>query len=341
LKRSKIVLLSLCFVLVAALLAACGNNNSGDNTPAASAPASSGAATTPASQAAAGDKKITVGVIFQDLSNEFIAMLKDSVVKRAENYPNLKLIINDGEGKAEKQIMQMETFVSQKVDAIIINPRDGNALIPAVEAAVKAGVPVITLSSDVEQDVGQVWVGSENEQGGAVEAQYVVDKLGGKGNIAVLRGPIGAYAEIGRFKGYESVFKNYPDIKVVFDQTANWSRDEGMSLMENWIQSGKQIDGVLAQNDEMALGALKAIEDSGLLGKIVVGGVDAIPDALNSIKEGKLDASAFQDSIGQAFGSVDMAVKAANGEKIERNNIPFELVTKDNVEPYFDRIKLK
>ncbi len=293
-------------------------------------------------EAAATRDQIVIGITLQDLSNEWIAMLKDAILKRQKDlYPYVQLIINDAQGDAAKQDAQMNSFISQKVDAIITCPRDANACIPGIQAAVEAGIPVITLSADAAQPVGQVWIGSSNPYGGRIEMQWVIDKLGGKGNIAILRGPIGAVAEIGRYQGYKEVLDKYPNVKVVFDQTGNWSREQGLSIMENWLQTGTKIDAVVAQNDEMVLGALKAVEDAGKQDEIIMAGLDAIPDALQAVQDGRLDLTVFQDSIGQAYGSLDMAVKAAKGEKIQETDIPFELVTKDNVADYWDRIKLK
>ncbi len=203
-----------------------------------------------------------------------------------------------------------------------------------------AGIPCITLSSDVSEDVGQVWVGSANEDGGKLSAEYAAELLDGKGNVAVLRLMLGAFAEIGRMEGYEEVLAAHPDMKIVFDQSGNAQREEGMALMENWLSTGEQIDVVLAQNDAMALGAIEAIKAAGKMDEIKVIGIDAIKDALDSVKAGEMAATCFQDAIGQGEGALEMAVKAAGGEKIERNNIPFELVTSENADEYYSRIKL-
>ena len=128
-----------------------------------------------------------------------------------------------------KRQAQLDAFVAQKVDAVIISPVDADALAAAVKTVVDAGIPVITCSADVTGDQGQVWVGSANENGGEVQMRYVAERLGGKGKIAVLRGPLGAFAEQGRFAGYEVVINEYPDMEIVFDQTANWERDEAMA----------------------------------------------------------------------------------------------------------------
>jgi inositol transport system substrate-binding protein len=287
-----------------------------------------------------GPKKLVIGVTLQNMSEEFMTMLRGAMEQKLAEYSNVELIINDGEGKPDKQADQLDSFIGQGVDAVIISPVDADALAPAVKAVSDAGIPIITCSADVSGNQGQIWVGSENENGGFIEAQYVAEKLGGKGNIAILRGPLGAFAEQGRFRGYEQALAAYPDIKIVFDQTGNWQREQAMTLVENWLSTGIKIDAVLCQNDGMALGALEAVKAAGKKGEIIITGIDAIQDALDSIKAGELDATCFQDAIGQGIGALEMAVIAAQGGSISRNNIPFELVTKENVDGYYSRIKL-
>ena len=128
------------------------------------------------------------------------------------------------------------------------------------------------------------------------------------------------------------VLKDYPEIKVLFDQSANWDRTQGLNLMENWLSTGKEINAVIAQNDEMALGAYKAIEAAGKGDKIAVIGIDAIKDALKAVKEGKLCATVFQDARGQGATALDIAVKLIQKKKVIHSNyIPFQLVTKENI----------
>lgn len=339
-KMRKILSLGLSAAMVLGLLAGCSNTPA----PSASTSPSTGAttpATTPATQKPEdGKKEIVIGCTLQNLSEEFMTMLKGAMELKLAEYDNVKLIVNDAESKPDKQASQLDSFVAQGVDAVIISPVDADALAPAVKSVTDAGIPVITCSADVTGDMGQIWVGSENENGGEIEMQYVAEQLGGKGNVAILRGPLGAFAEQGRFRGYETVLAKYPDIKVVYDQTANWQREDAMSQIENLLTAGTQIDAIVCQNDGMALGALEAVKAAGKKDAIIITGIDAIQDALDSIKAGELDATCFQDAIGQGQSALDMAVKAANGETIERNNIPFELVTKDNVDGFYDRIKL-
>jgi inositol transport system substrate-binding protein len=159
-----------------------------------------------------------------------------------------------------------------------------------------------------------------------------MDVLQGKGNIAVIHGPNGHSAEVQRSEGIRQVLGKYPDAKIVLEQTANWDRAQALNLMENWLASGQKIDAVIAQNDEMALGALKAIQAAGKQNDIAVIGIDAIPDALKAVADGKMVGTVFQDAKGQGAMAVDLAVQLAQGKQVSHDNyIPFQLVTKDNV----------
>lgn len=340
-KMRKIMSLGLSAAMTLGVLAGCTAAPTVQSAAPTQAPAQS-AAPAPAQSAAPAEGKteIVIGCTLQNLSEEFMTMLKGAMELKLQEYDNVKLIINDAESKPDKQASQLDSFIAQGVDAVIISPVDADALAPSVKAVADAGIPIITCSADVTGDMGQIWVGSENENGGEIEMQFVADQLGGKGNIAILRGPLGAFAEQGRFRGYETVLAANPDMKVVFDQTGNWQREEAMSLIENLLTAGTQIDAIVCQNDGMALGALEAVKAAGKQDEIIITGIDAIQDALDSVKAGELNATCFQDAIGQGQSALEMAIKAANGETIERNNIPFELVTQENVDGYYDRIKL-
>ena len=168
-----------------------------------------------------------------------------------------------------------------------------------------------------------------------MEMQYVADQLGGKGTIVIMSGLYGNSAQIDRQQGIENILANYPDITVYAEQTANWVRDEGMTLMENWLQSGEKIDAVVAHNDQMALGALQAIEEAKPENDIIIIGIDAIADAVNSVANGGMTATILQDGQGQGASALETVVKVIKGESFEKTvNIPFILITKDNVADY-------
>lgn len=286
----------------------------------------------PGNPATPAAKQITIGISYQNLQNEFIINIQDAVRAEAKKL-NVKLIESDGQGNAENQISQVQDFLSQNVDAIILNPYDKEGSAPALNLAVQAHKPIVVVNAIVSNlEKANAYVGSEDAEAGKIEAQRIADILNGKGNVVIIHGPNGHSAEVQRSEGIHDVLAKYPNIKVVAEQTANWDRTQALNLMENWLSSGQKIDAVLAQNDEMALGALKAIEAAGKQGQIAVIGIDAIPDALKAVADGKMVGTVFQDAKGQGALAVDLAVDLAQGKPVNHDNyIPFQLVTTNNV----------
>ncbi len=277
----------------------------------------------------------TIGVTYQNLQNEFVVNIQDALRKRAGEL-GVTIIEADGQGRAEKQMAQVENFIVQQVDAVILNPFDTYACAPIVERVKKAGLPLVVLNAVVSNlEKADAYIGSDDTEAGRIEMQYIADRLGGKGKIAIIHGPGGHSAEIDRSKGVEQIRKKYPDIQVVAEQRAGWKRAKAMGVMENWLQTGKLIDAVIAMNDEMALGASKAIEATKTERRILVIGVDALPDALDAVESGQLAATVFQDARAQGKGAIELAVKLLRGEKVEHmNHIPFRLVTRENLDEY-------
>lgn len=281
---------------------------------------------------ATGQHRVTVGISYQNLQNEFIINIQDAVRAEAKKL-NVNLIESDGQGKAENQISQAENFIAQGVDAIILNPYDKDGSAHAVDLAVQAHKPIVVVNAIVSNlDKANAYVGSEDAEAGRIAAQRIMDVLHGSGNIAVIHGPNGHSAEVQRSEGIRQTLAKFPGAKIVVEQTANWDRAQALNLMENWLASGQKIDAVIAQNDEMALGALKAIEAAGKQNQIAVIGIDAIPDALKAVADGKMVGTVFQDAKGQGTMAVDLAVQLATGKTVTHDNyIPFQLVTKENV----------
>jgi len=275
-----------------------------------------------------------IGVSLLNLSNEFIVMLNRSMDKRA-NELGVRLVVNDAQRSAEKQIQQVESFVAQRVSAIILNPCEVEASSPAVEKAMAAGIPVINVNSETRA-APAAFIGSRDEDAGRMAMAYIAQRLNGKGNVVMMHGFMGQAAQIKRDQGAREVLTKNPALHLLAEQTAEWDRAKGMSLMENWIQSyGDLINAVFAQNDEMAMGALIAIEQAGRKGKIVVVGVDAIADALQAVRDGRLDATVFQDAASQGAAAVETAAKIVRHEPIDKQVlIPFQLVTRDNIGQY-------
>ncbi len=279
--------------------------------------------------------QITIGVSYQDLQNEFVIRLQDAIREEAKKL-NIKLVEADAQGHAERQISEIENFVARNVDAIILNPEDQYGSAPCVDIAVREHKPIVVVNAIVANlDKANAYVGSPDEQAGEIEANQMMKILKGKGNIVIIQGPYGHSAEVQRTKGIKEVLAKYPGVKIIAEQTGNWDRAQALSVMENWLAAGREIDGVISENDEMAMGALKAVTSAGKQNKIPIIGIDAIPDALKAVADGKLAATVFQDAHAQGVTAVDLAYKLVKGEKVQHlDYIPFQLVTKANVDKF-------
>jgi len=342
------VVLSLCLaVLIVVSLAGCGGGAQGGSTgssekPAASEPAksadnASGTEKAPASEKAEA-KKITVGVTIQGNKSTFMQYVVAGMKDYVKDMKDVELLVVYAEDKAEKQVGQVDNFIAQKVDAIIVNPIDKEASAPAIDAAVKANIPVITVNTQTtNQSKATAFSGCDDVQSGEIQMQYIADLLGGKGNVCFIHGAMGHPAQIGRREGYMNILKKYPDMKLVFEQTADWQADKAMVLVENWLQTGKQIDAIACNCDTEAIGAENAIDAAKKTGKIIVMGMDAIPDVMKSIKDGVIAGTIWQDGIGQGKNAVDLAIRAAKGEKVQSIFIPYELVNRKNIDDYYKK----
>jgi ribose transport system substrate-binding protein len=168
---------------------------------------------------------------------------------------------------------------------------------------------------------------------GAQEMTMMADRLGGRGNIVILQGPLGQSGELDRSKGIEQVLAKYPDIKVLAKDTANWKRDEAVNKMKNWISGfGPQINGVVAQNDDMGLGALQALKEAGRTGVPIVG-IDGIEDGLNAVKSGEFIGTSLQNGTVELAAGLAVADKLAKGESVNTKPVYImPAITKDNVD---------
>jgi inositol transport system substrate-binding protein len=284
---------------------------------------------------ASGNKSIKIGVSmkFDDL---WLTTLRDAMTKYAASQPGVELIMVDSKEDVATQLGQVENFVAQKVDAIVLIPANTDAADPMTKAAQDAGIPLVYVNRIPSNlPAGVTYVGSESIQAGIMQAEWIAKKLNGKGNVVIMNGDLAQEAAQKRTEGEKQVFAKYPDIHIIKEDTANWSRDQGLALMENWLSTGDQIDAVASNNDEMAIGALSAIEAAGKLGKIIVGGVDASPDALAEMDKGRLNVTVFQNAVGQGEGGIKAAIAVARGEKVDQITwVPFVLVTPENYKDF-------
>ncbi len=275
------------------------------------------------------------GLFMSHMTNAFTIEMSDAVKAKAAEL-GVELTVYDGGQDAAKQVSQVETAVTQGITGIVIEPVSVDGIVPAIEAATKAGIPVVVVNQKISKpEAASAFVGVSNVDGGVMEMKTAAEAIGGKGNVAFLLGPMGSDAQLGRTEGYYNVLKDYPDIKVVFEQTANWKTDEALKLVENWLQTGTEINAIVANNDGMALGALKAVEDAKLLDKIKIYGLDATPDALAAVKDGRMAATVSQSTTAQGATAMETVVKLVKGEKVDPEIlVSFTLITIDNVGEY-------
>jgi len=277
------------------------------------------------------DERPIVGVSLLNLANEFIVKIEGALEDEAKQL-GVRLVVNDAQRDAGRQIQQVENFIAQGVNAIVLNPCELEASSPAVEKAKAAGIPIVNVNSETSA-TPDAFVGSRDEESARLAMEFIAEKLNGKGGILMMHGFMGQAAQIKRDAGAREVLAKFPNMQLLAAQTAEWDRAKAVTLMENWLQShGDKISAVFAQNDEMAMGALLAIERAGRKKDILVVGVDAIGDALQAVKEGRLDATVFQDGEGQARQALRAAVALSRKEAVEKQTfIPFKLVTQENV----------
>ncbi|MFJ4132793.1 sugar ABC transporter substrate-binding protein [Pseudomonas cyclaminis] len=288
--------------------------------------------------ASAADLKI--GVSMSAFDDTFLTYLREDMDKQAKSYPKgdgVQLQFEDARADVVKQLSQVENFISQKVDAIIVNPVDTASTANIIKAATAAKIPLVFVNRRPDSPTlasGVAAVVSDDVEAGKLQMQYIAEKLGGKGNVVILLGDLANNSTTNRTKGVKEVLTKYPGIKIEQEQTGIWLRDRGMTLVNDWLTQGRDFDAVLANNDEMAIGASMALKSAGKKG-VLIAGVDGTPDGLNAITKGDMTVSAFQDAKGQADKSVETARKMAKNEPIEQNVvIPFQLITPDNVKDF-------
>lgn len=271
----------------------------------------------------AGDQKqeLTIGIALSTLNNPFFVDMKDGAQAAADKI-GAKLIVMDAQDDASKQVSQVEDLIQQKVNVILLNPTDSDGLATAVQDANKANIPVITLDRSVNGGTVVAHIASDNVAGGKMAAEFIAKQLQNKGKVVELEGIAGTSAARDRGQGFHEVIDTQKDIQVVAKQPADFDRSKGMSVMENILQSQPEINAVFAHNDEMALGALQAIEAAKK--QILIVGFDGGADAVKAVEEGKMAATVAQQPklIGEL--GVQNAEKVAKGEKVEAS-IPAEL----------------
>lgn len=283
----------------------------------------------------------TIGVSMAYFDDLFLTNVREAMMERAKEL-GVKIQFEDAQGDIVKQLNHIQNFTAQKVSAIIINPVDTASTPNLTKFATAAGIPLVYVNRKPQEETlpkGVYYVGSDENVSGKLEGEAVARLLNGKGKVVVMMGELGDAATRLRTEGVEKVVAQYPDMKIVEKQAAKFQRIDAINLMNNWLVSGVEMDAVVANNDEMAIGAIMALQQAGKdPKKLVIAGIDATQDALTEMQKGNLDITVFQDARGQGKGAVETAVKVTKGEKADAFVwIPFELVTKDNYKEFLKK----
>ncbi|MFE1246396.1 substrate-binding domain-containing protein [Streptomyces sp. NPDC058741] len=271
-----------------------------------------------------------VGLSLSTLNNPFFVQIRAGAQAEAKKR-NVDLTVTDAQNDASQQANQLQNFTSSRLDAIIVNPVDSDAAGNSVKAAGKADIPVVAVDRTVDDAAVDTLVASDNVAGGELAAKSLAEKLGGQGEIVILQGQAGTSAARERAQGFANGLKAYPGIKVVARQPADFDRTKGLDVMSNLLQAHPDVRGVIAANDEMALGAIKALGSKAGTSVSVVG-FDGTPDGLKAVAGGTLYASVAQQPSQLGRIAVDNALRALEGKKVEETvKVPVTVVTEENV----------
>ncbi|MDF3288153.1 ABC transporter permease/substrate-binding protein [Streptomyces silvisoli] len=270
-----------------------------------------------------------VGLSLSTMNNPFFVQIRAGAQAEARQL-GVDLTVTDAQNDASQQANQLQNFTSEGLGAIIVNPVDSDAAGPSVRSANKARIPVIAVDRGVNKADTAALVASDNIEGGELAARTLAEKLGGKGSIVVLQGQAGTSASRERGAGFAEGLKAYPGITVVAEQPADFDRTKGLDVMANLLQAHPDVQGVFAENDEMALGAIKALGSRAGTSVSVVG-FDGTPDGLAAVKAGTLYASVAQQPTELGRIAVRNALRAAEGKAVDKTvKVPVKVVTKAN-----------
>lgn len=289
-----------------------------------------------------------LGASIARFDDNFLTVMRNGMEDHAATIDGVALQVEDANDDISRQIDQVKNFVASGVDAIIVNIVDTSA--GAAISAAAGDIPLVYINREPdnvnELPATQAFVASNEIESGTLEAFQICRNLRAAGKAGgakgyLMNGQLSNQAAVQRSKDVHDVIGmdmcNF--MTLIDEQTANWSRDEAQSLMTNWLSSGEDFDFVIANNDEMAIGAIQAMKSAGIdMADVEVGGVDATQDALVAMQSGELDVTVFQDAFGQGSGSVDTALALAAGETVDQKvYIPFKLVTPANVDEFLSK----
>lgn len=285
--------------------------------------------------ASAAEKKEPVNVTYfvSHIENEFNSQLVAAVEEQAKAL-DINLTVISADKDPAKQVSQIDNAIaSGELDGAIIQATSAEGVTAGVNALKEAEIPTITLHEAIAaQDEVTSYVGPDLATIGLIVMEHVCEEMEGEGNIAILVGVMGNSVQVSIAGSYDSILEKYPDVNVVFRDTANWDTDEALSKVENWLSTGKEFETIVCMNDAMAIGAMQAVNSAGMTGKIKIYGSDAVEQAVEAVKSGEMTGTVYFDVVEEGKVAVDTIYSAITGEEVESEVLlPPTLITADNV----------
>ncbi len=287
----------------------------------------------------AGGGRPRIALVMKTANNPFFIEMQKGAEEAAKRL-NVELVVQAAEREVdvEKQMQIVENLIQTHVAALCVTPSGSREIVPAIEKANRANIPVVIVDTRVDAKAltdsgGRVatFIGSDNYEGGKIAGEFLAKKLGGKGKVAVLEGIPGHETGDSRLRGFRDALKATPGVEIVASQTANWERDQGFNVFQNILQSHPDVQAVFACSDLMALGAVEAIAAAKKTGQIAVVGFDATSEARDAITKGTMDASVAQSPAQMGALAVENALKLLKGEQVNPEFVvPIKLITKEN-----------
>ena len=279
-------------------------------------------------------QKLEIVLVTKALDSEFWQRIKSGAEEaaRADAGVSLAVLAPAQEINIDQQVAILEDQILKRVSALAVSPAGVAEIVPVLDKARAAGIPVVIVDTDVPWAYRASFVGIDNRLGGRIAGEYILKAIGGKGKVAVIRGVLGVATQEDRLTGFREAMASSPGVELVAVQPANSERALGMQVMENMLTSHPDVKAVFGTNDQMALGAMQALEAHHLTGKIVLVGFDATREALRAIQAGAMNAvmAQYPERVGKR--AIEEAIKAARGQPVEKRiDIGTALVTKDNV----------
>jgi len=312
----KKIALALVLVLITSILASCGST---PVAPASSAPQSTASSAAPEANPGTdggnAGKTLKIGFTVNDFNDKWVSYVVDNVKLWDEEHANVEVVLGNGATDVATQMALVEDWIEQGFDAICVKPVEVDATRALAEKCRAANIPYVAVQQKIDE--ADVTVGPDSIRAGKVEMQAAIDAIGGTGKVLYLSGEAGTLISQQREEGSLAAIEATDGVELVGNEVGNWLRDAAMTIMENWISAGIEFDAVVAANDEMAIGAILAMESAGVREGKIVAGIDGTPDALQMMIEGKLDITMYADPIGLARESLDAAVRLINGETLE------------------------